>query len=161
LLSASKQFGSVFAGATDVDDRPEMQGLFRKLKSTLPELEALLEQCNDRSVHEDYVYRFYHKSFKVYSLQSHTLAIVGKLRSLSPERELNEWFIQIIDAGTGKIFSSEHNEIWLETTRPIVEAFFHARYFLEMAVKYGRELEYPPRVMPSGWAAFLYLYNLR
>jgi hypothetical protein len=30
-----------------------------------------------------------------------------------------------------------------------------------MAVKYGRELEYPPRVMPSGWAALLYLYNLR
>ncbi|MGZ5544922.1 MAG: hypothetical protein ACXWIU_09620 [Limisphaerales bacterium] len=59
------------------------------------------------------------------------------------------------------LFSSEHNEIWLETTRPIVEAFFHARYFLEMAVNYGRELEYPPHVMPSGWAAFLYLYNLR
>jgi hypothetical protein len=30
-----------------------------------------------------------------------------------------------------------------------------------MAVKYGWESEYPPRVMPSGWAALLYLYNLR
>ena len=29
--------------------------------------------------------------------------------------------------------------------------------FLEMAVKYGRELEHPPHVMPSGWAMFLYL----
>jgi hypothetical protein len=42
-----------------------------------------------------------------------------------------------------------------------VEAFFHATYFLQMAVKYGPELEYPPRVIPSGWAALLYLHNLR
>jgi hypothetical protein len=50
---------------------------------------------------------------------------------------------------------------WLETTRPIVEAFFHARYFLEMAVRYGKKLKMPPAMLPSGWAAFLYLYNLR
>jgi hypothetical protein len=43
----------------------------------------------------------------------------------------------------------------------MLEAFFHARYFLEMAVKYGRELELPPTLLPSGWAALLYLYNLR
>jgi hypothetical protein len=43
----------------------------------------------------------------------------------------------------------------------IVEAFFHARSFLEMAVKYGRDLEYPPKLMPSGGVALLHLYNLR
>jgi hypothetical protein len=32
---------------------------------------------------------------------------------------------------------------------------------LEMAVKYGRELDEPTDSLPSGWAAFLYLYNLR
>jgi hypothetical protein len=42
-----------------------------------------------------------------------------------------------------------------------VEAFLHTQYFLEMAVRYGRQLEHPPRHLPSGWAAFLYLYNLR
>src|SRR6266567_7691723 len=50
---------------------------------------------------------------------------------------------------------------WLEVTGPIVEAFFHAHYFLEMAVRYGKQLQHPPRQLPSGWAAFLYLYNLR
>ena len=45
--------------------------------------------------------------------------------------------------------------------RPILEAFFHARYMLEMAVKYGKELDRPPNCLPSGWAAFLYLYDLR
>jgi hypothetical protein len=32
---------------------------------------------------------------------------------------------------------------------------------LEMAVKYGKELERPPNFLPSGWAALLYLYDLR
>jgi hypothetical protein len=43
----------------------------------------------------------------------------------------------------------------------MVEAFAHARYFLEMACKYGKELEEPPQIMPSGWASVLYLYDLR
>ncbi len=149
------------AGASDMDDQPEIKSLFAKLKGALPEMEALLEKCSSHSVYEDAIYRFYHQSFKVYQLQNHTVAIVEKLQSLLPGRKLNEYFMQIVAEGTGKAFSPEHNQIWLETTRPIVEAFFHARHFLEMAVKHGRGLEYPPRVMPSGWAALLYLYNLR
>jgi hypothetical protein len=31
----------------------------------------------------------------------------------------------------------------------------------EMTLKYGRSLESPPRVLPSGWAAVLTLYGLR
>jgi hypothetical protein len=41
-----------------------------------------------------------------------------------------------------------------------VEAFFHARFFLEMAVRYA-SLDSPPRPLPSGYAALLYLYRLR
>lgn len=74
---------------------------------------------------------------------------------------MNESFTAIVREGTGKIFEREHNQRWLEVTRPILEAFFHALYFLEMAVRYGKELEQPPAQLPSGWAAFLYLYNLR
>jgi hypothetical protein len=43
----------------------------------------------------------------------------------------------------------------------MVEAFFHAHYFLRMACKYGRGLQEPPQAMPSGWAAVLYLFDLR
>ncbi len=146
---------------TDLDDRPEVVSLFKRLKSALPELEKRLEECTSHWGYEDPIYRFYHQSFKVYLLQNSTLAIVEKLRALSPERELNEWFVEIVAEGTGKTFAMADNESWLGVTRPILEAFFHARYFLEMAVKHGRELEYPPNVMPSGWAALLYLYNLR
>ena len=53
------------------------------------------------------------------------------------------------------------SDLHLAVTRPILEAFFHARYFLEMVCKYGRKLKAPPQVLPSGWAAVLYLYQLR
>ena len=160
-MSTPNDFHSATANAGDLDDRPEIKNLFVKIRIALPDLEALLEECNGHWAYEDYVYRFYHQSFKVYLLQESTLRIVEKLRALSSNREFNEWFEQIVAEGTGKTFAMEDNENWLGVTRPILEAFFHARYFLEMAVKYGRELEYPPRAMPSGWAALLYLYNLR
>jgi hypothetical protein len=32
---------------------------------------------------------------------------------------------------------------------------------LEKIIKYGRELEEAPPMLPSGWAAVLYLYDLR
>jgi hypothetical protein len=145
----------------DSDDRPEVKNLLTKLKVALPELEKLLEECASHWRYEDPIYRFYHQSFKVYQLQSSTLKIVDSLQALAPDRTLNQWFMPIVAEGTGKTFANEDNEDWLAVTRPILEAFFHARYFLEMAVKYGRTLESPPRAMPSGWAALLYLYNLR
>ncbi len=73
---------------------------------------------------------------------------------------LHSWFEQIVEEGTGRAFTPEHNEQWTRMTRPIVEAFFHARFFLEMAVRYA-ELETPPNPLPSGYAALLELYGLR
>jgi hypothetical protein len=144
-----------------IDDRQEVQQLFANLGASLPQVEKLLRDCQSHWGYEDGIYRFYHHSFKVYSLQETTSAIVAALQSLASERNLNESFMAIVRDGTGKTFEREHNQRWLEVTRPIVEAFFHAQYFLEMAVRYGRQLDHPPRQLPSGWAAFLYLYDLR
>ncbi len=52
------------------------------------------------------------------------------------------------------------NPDWARHTRPILEAFFHARFFLEMAVRYAG-LEKAPTTLPSGWAALLCLYRIR
>ena len=109
----------------------------------------------------DPLYRFYHQSFKVYALGRTTKRIVAALQALAPDQQLNEWFVRIVSEGTDKVFESEHNKRWLEVTRPMVEAFFHARYFLEMAVRYGKQLTAAPRLLASGWAALLYLYRLR
>lgn len=111
--------------------------------------------------YEDAIYRFYHHSFKVYALQGMTERIVAAVQSLAPDRPLNATFTTIMNAGTGKRFEPAHNRRWLEVTRPILEAFFHARYFLEMVVRYGKKLSQTPRLLPSGWAAVLYLYDLR
>lgn len=124
--------------------------LLENLKKALPGLKKLLDECSSHWGYEDPIYRFYHQSYKVYRLQDTTSAIVAALQALAPDRKLNDWFMQM-----------DHNRRWLEITRPIVEAFFHARYFLDMAVRYGTELKAPPRTLPSGWAAFLYLYDLR
>ncbi|MBF0227908.1 MAG: hypothetical protein HQK76_20885 [Desulfobacterales bacterium] len=152
------EFEEIFGGE---DNRPEVKLLFSNIKNKLPELAQLLAECCDHWEYEDLVYRFYHQSFKVYGLQQRTKQIVDNLQSLLPNCELNEWFVLIVNEGTGKEFKKEDNRQWLKVTRPILEGFFHAKYFLEMAVKYGNELEYPPRMLPSGWASLLYLYNLR
>ncbi|MGA3084165.1 MAG: hypothetical protein ABSE95_05170 [Thermodesulfobacteriota bacterium] len=145
----------------ELDDRPLVKELFKNLKANLLTLENLLEDCSGPWGYEDSIYRFYHQSYKAYHLQGQTKEIVSKLQNLLPGFTLNKWFRQIIKEGTGKTFKGEDNQNWFTVTRPILEAFFHAHYFLEMAVKYGKELDSPPRLLPSGWAAFLYLYNLR
>ncbi|HRK14319.1 MAG TPA: hypothetical protein PK490_08500 [Prosthecobacter sp.] len=43
----------------------------------------------------------------------------------------------------------------------MVEALFHAYYFVKLACKYGRELDAQPAALPSGYAALLYLFDLR
>jgi hypothetical protein len=55
----------------------------------------------------------------------------------------------------------EDNSRWLQSTRPILEAYFHSHYFLRMICKYGKTINEPPDRLPSGWAAVLYLYNMR
>jgi len=146
----------------DLDQkRAEEKNLLASIAKQLPQLEQLLEDSSSHWGYEDPIYRFYHQSFKVFDLQEQTQGIVEALRGLAPHLPLNPWFVQIVSEGTGHQFASEMNQRWLEATRPILEAFFHARYFLEMVCRYGRELAEPPSPLPSGWAAVLYLYGLR
>ena len=143
-----------------VGERSAESELLRNLRVYRTDIEELLAKANDHRGYEDPVYRFYHQSFKVYSLQKQTKAIVDLLRKLSSESELNSWFLEIVAAGTGKEFRLEDNKEWTALTRPILEAFFHVRFFLEMASRY-RSLEKPPMILPSGYAALLSLYGLR
>jgi hypothetical protein len=96
-------------------------------------------------------------------LQACTLRAVETFRTIAEVTgyRLCDWFEQIVADGTGKEFEQEHNREWPLHTRPIVEAFLHARYFLEMMLKYGHDLKSPPELLPFGWAAILELYNQR
>lgn len=135
--------------------------LLQNLKSNFDNLNKLLNNINSEWVYHDGVYRFYHGSFKTYYLQNAINNIVSELKNLLPEQELNSTFLQIVKEATAEKFKLEHNKEWDKHTRPILEGFFHAKFFLEMAVDCAKTLEEPPNVLPINWAAFLYLYNLR
>lgn len=132
------------------------------IKTRNEELSELLNRMNGEWTYEDSIYRYYHHSFKVYRVQALTEEIVNTLRTLAPEgTTLSKMFMKIVKDGTGKKFDLSHNDAWSYHTRPMVEAFFHAKHFLEMAVKYGKLIEEAPTMLPCGWASFLYLYNIR
>ncbi|MET0619917.1 MAG: hypothetical protein ABW056_06540, partial [Thermoanaerobaculia bacterium] len=134
--------------------------LLARIKADLPTLVQLFDGSNDKWHYEDPIYRFYHHSYKVFGLQHRTEEIVAALQGLRPGGELDPMFLEIVANGTGKEFSIEQNADWPRHTRPIQEAFFHARFFLEMAIRYA-DLPEAPTQLPSGWAAMLCLYRLR
>ena len=135
--------------------------LLANLKEQKQSLEDLLTSCDGHWGFEDPIYRFYHQSYKVFFLQESTKRIVSALRTLLPEQPINDWFEKIIQDGLDRTFTEQTNKNWLVETRPVLEAFFHAKYFLDMAVRYAGKFEEPPSTLPSGWASLLYLYGLR
>jgi hypothetical protein len=135
------------------------QTLRKSLCEKSVELNELWKSMNDEWGYEDGIYRFYSQSFKVYHLQDSTVRIVEMLRSLLPGSELNPWFSKVVEEGTGKSFSMSDNSQWPEVTRPIVEAFLHARVFLDLACRYVAGPD--PQPIPSGFAALLCLYQIR
>lgn len=144
-----------------IDNHPHAE-LLANIRRHLSALEKSLEFANSEWVGEDLVYRFWHSSMKVYSLQAVTLQMYENLVSLMPSKgSINPDFHNIVTLGTGKVFSMAVNDDWVNITKPIVDAFFHTKYMLSMAVKYGKTLEEAPWTLPSGWAALLHLYSIR
>ncbi len=137
------------------------------------ERQQLLEFLNGpvAKAWEDGLYRFYHQSHKVFRLQKLTQEILTKLQALLPDRTMNPWFLEIVGAGTTRVFGSQTNENWTLETRPILEAFCHAKYFLEMACQEQDEwitqlpssegtVKREIRMVSSGWAALLVLFSI-
>ncbi len=134
--------------------------LLARITAALPELGALRDSYFVYA-NEEAVYRFYHQSFKVYSLQSGTEKMVAALVKLVPEgAHLNPWFRQIVAEGTGNVSDDGTIDDWPNQACLMVEANHHARYFLTMVCKFGRELEAAPECPSYGWGAVLELYGL-
>lgn len=137
--------------------------LLSNIQDRWNELAELLEEMHSNSVYEDFIYQFYHLSFKVYNIQDETKKMVEALKNIAPSGTvLCGLFDEICQAGAdNKQFEPEDNKNASGQTRVFIEAFFHAKFFLEMAVKYGKQLKTPPSLLPSGWAALLSLYGIR
>lgn len=134
--------------------------LLERLKQRKADLEKMLDVMNDHWTYEDHFYRYYHASFKVCRTQNTTAQAVKLLRELLPERELNLSFEEIISDGADTEFNLQNNKNRDRHPRLMLEAFAHAKFMIEMAVRYA-DLPEPPQVLPSGYAALLYLYDLR
>ena len=104
------------------------QALLDAILARLPQLEVMMRVMGRE--YEDRLYRFYY-------LLEDTERAAALFREIAREagRELNPWFEEIIAAGTRVEFDVSHNDDWPRHTRPQVEAFLHARYFVEMMVR--------------------------
>lgn len=148
-------------GESAKDPSENSQILLANIRAVLPDLEALAKRCEGDD--EDGPYRFYHQSFKVYRLQDRVVSIVAAMRPLSPlpSKVLDGFFEQIVAEGTDRRFEEDGNGGWMTHARHILEAYFHARWFLDLAIAFGSEYRSAPALMDSGWAALLSLYNIR
>lgn len=66
---------------TNEHHHPDAQ-LLANIKRDLDALTSLADRVKGHSAEEDVVYRFWHQSFKVYSIQDLTLGIVEALQAL-------------------------------------------------------------------------------
>ena len=111
----------------------------------------------------DLVYRFYHQSHKVFMMQGLIKSATALFEKLAPDSaELNSWYMAITQRALSTNFDDDTNANWLREALPLTQAFWHSKYFLEQMISAADHLdEAPPQILPSGWAAVLYLYNLR
>ena len=148
----------------DIKDLKKAEAeLLRKIKSNLPKLKQLLDKCSSEFASVEMIYRFYHHSFKVYALQEFTQEIVEALSGIQPKgTSRSSFFNEILERGSGLEWENSHNKEWVKHAGAIVDAFFHARFFLEMAVEIGEQMDEPPvETLPYNWASLLCLFNIR
>jgi hypothetical protein len=127
--------------------------LIKNLRKRRKVLEELLEKINSHWEIEDIVYRLYHDSYKTQWAMDVTHKVLKEMEGLYRYgwKNRNAVFKEVMEEGLDP----------KADPRRWVEAMLHARYVLEMAVKYSKEVKKPLQCLPSGYAALLYLYGLR
>ena len=121
--------------------RERINALFFRIKARLPELEEVAGTLEEAE--EDGVYRFYHGSNKVFFLQDPVKAAFTLIKEIGSEDDPPHFeYARIVEAGTAHDFQGDRtNANWEAETKPILEAFWHTKYFINMMVKYAKELE--------------------
>jgi hypothetical protein len=135
--------------------------LLENIRSSRDQIEKQLQHF--KSEEPDLIYRFYHQSYKVFYMVPLIERADTLFRHLAPDGvDINSWYSLIAKGGLGRKFNPEtSNANWLTEVPPMLMAFWNAKYFLEQMLVAADELDEAPQVLPSGWAAILYLYGLR
>ena len=137
--------------------------LFQRIKENEDTIWNLYKKCGGH-IYEDRMYRFYHSSLKVFWLQDvikETVELLTMLNVNDPP-QFDKWFVDIVAEAQAKgEFKKEYRDNFQKHARPVVEAFLHCKYFLDMLVKCIKIEEEPTEIAPSGWLALTELYNIR
>ena len=165
-MEASKPKRSREAGLAEISAAHEKRHalaleLLRSIKDRRHEIISHLNVFKKEE--PDLIYRFYHQSFKAFIMVDIIRRSDELFESLAPEStKLNSWYVKITQAALSKKFDfNTTNQKWLEETLPISQAFWHSKYFLEQMLAAADDIDEAPQILPSGWAAVLYLYGLR
>ena len=141
--------------------------LLKNIKVRLKEAEDLLAEVEDHWAEQDLVYRYYHHSYKVYYIQGLTNKIVDFMVAVDPKpkekrrENFDVRFLRILDDGTGHVFHVDHNHEWDKRARPMLEAFWHAKYCLQNMIRSAKEMEEAKGMLASGWAGVLSIFRMR
>lgn len=134
--------------------------LLRNIKAGLRNLESLIQEV--KIAEENCVYQVYSKDSDTSLIKESTDEIVRELKRISPydNNHFCDRFANIIKDGVDTPYQPNTEKPQQEY--PIFAAHFHARHFLEIAIKFGKMLEEPPaQNIPPGWAALLELYHIK
>lgn len=154
--------------AAEVDEKLPFDTYFQRreeLLLVLPErlrthAPALRDIVGNSDSFTDSFYRLYHHSFKVYRLQDWIGRAVLILAAIAPERQLNSDYSDIVRQALSEPWELAHNFAWAEKTRPIVEAAFHTRQFVQATLAVSADKSVP-NMLSADWAITLYLWGLR
>jgi hypothetical protein len=110
--------------------KEQMDALLLRIKARLPELEELARALDEAE--EDGLYRFYHGSYKVFYLQDPVKEAFALIKEIGGESDPPHYeYTRIVEAGTAHDFSESTNANWDAETKPILEAFWHTKYFYQ------------------------------
>ena len=131
---------------------------YQSAATGIEELARTLEKAEENGV-----YRFYHGSYKVFHLQRPVKKAFALIKEIGGEADPPHFgYARIVEARTAHDFQEERtNANWDVETKPILEAFWHTKCFVNMMVKYAKELEKVEMPLDYGMAAVLYLFELR
>ena len=136
----------------------ELLDAIRHRRAEIEELQRGLEAAE-----ADGVLGYYEPGVEIYQLQPAVRAARKFLAALAPAGiELNPGFLEVCRGACARRFEWEANPgDWGAETRPILEGFWHCRYFVRMLARFGCEPEAASGPMSPGRAAVLCLYGLR
>jgi hypothetical protein len=139
---------------------PEHVELLANLKSQKERLVALRDRCRG-DVDSFVMYRYLHRSWKVYQAQGTINEMLALFLAVAPQGvPVDAIYSESIKDALARKWSESTNENWEAEVGPVVSTYWLMRYFVDECVR-CTDLHETPAMLPEGWAALLEIYGIR